>query len=164
MSSEHSSAQHNSFAKVLLELVRDVWNPLEVKMVLAVAALGGISMPVAEREIVTDVDVLAGVRADGSSRSPADRVAESLDAAVTRGVLLALGSDDTRQWFVLATEANRRKAQSGGFVVPDSAPPAALSIERPGIFALYEQNIGLLTPLDRRPTRRRTPSLSRDLD
>ncbi|HLT19175.1 MAG TPA: DnaD domain protein [Thermomicrobiales bacterium] len=134
-------------AEFLLRLVRDVWNPLETKMVLAVAALGGTSKPVPEAELIADPDVLVGMRADGSNRSPADRAAEALDAAVTRGVLIALGLEGEGRWYVLATEANRRKAHAGGFTVPDVPRPTPLPIERPGVYALYEQNIGLLTPL-----------------
>ncbi len=147
MNPEPSGAPYNLSAEFLLRLLRDVWNPLEVKMVLAVAALGGDSAPVPEDELIADPDVLIGVRADGSNRSPSDRAAEALDAAATRGVLIALGLDGELRWYVLGTEANRRKAHSGGFKVPDMPRPTPLPIERPGIYALYEQNIGLLTPL-----------------
>ncbi|MEZ4522843.1 MAG: DnaD domain protein [Thermomicrobiales bacterium] len=131
----------------LLRLIRDVWNPVELKLVLAVAAMGGGHQPVPERDLVADADVLAGVRADGSSRSAPDRAREALGAAVARGVLIALSPEDEQRWYVLGTDENRRKAHRGSFVVPDLPEPTPLPIERPGIYALYEQNIGLLSPL-----------------
>jgi DnaD/phage-associated family protein len=144
---DHAGAPGTDLTALLLQLVQDVWNPLEVKLVLAVAALGGDSRPVAEDDLVNAHEVLIGVRADGSNRSPADRAREALDAAVTRGVLIALGAEGEQRWFVLASEANRRKARGSGFKVPGLPAPVPLPIERPGIYALYEQNIGLLTPL-----------------
>ena len=134
-------------AEFLLRLVRDVWNPVELKVILAVAALGGASEPVAERDLLADADVLAGVRSDGSSRSAPDRAREALGAAVARNTLIALATDDDKRWYVLATEENRRKAHSEAFIIPDLPEPTPLPIERPGIYALYEQNIGLLSPL-----------------
>jgi DNA replication protein len=131
----------------LLRLVRDVWNPVELKMIVAVAALNGGQMPVAENTLVDEVDVLAGIRADGSSRSAADRAREGLGAAVARGMLIALSGDEGDRWYVLASDENRRKASQGKFVIPNLAEPTPLPIERPGIYALYEQNIGLLSPI-----------------
>jgi len=134
-------------AELLLRLVRDVWNPVELKLILAVAALGGAEEPVAERDLLADADILAGVRADGSSRSAPDRAREGLGAAVARGVLIPLGVEDDQRWYVLASEENRRRAHQGAFTIPDLPEPTPLPIERPGIYALYEQNIGLLSPL-----------------
>lgn len=131
----------------LLRLVRDVWNPVELKLILAVAAMGGTEKPVAERDLVSDPDVLLGIRADGSSRSAPDRAREALGAAVARGLLIALSSEDSHRWYVLGTDENRHKAHGGSFTVPDLPEPTPLPIERPGIYALYEQNIGLLSPL-----------------
>ncbi|CAN5813827.1 DnaD domain protein [soil metagenome] len=134
-------------AELLLRLVRDVWNPVELKVILAVAAMGGARKPVAGPDLIADADVLAGVRSDGSSRSPAERTREALGAAVARGVLIALAAEDGNRWYVLATEDNQRRARRESFVIPDLPDPTPLPIERPGIYALYEQNIGLLSPL-----------------
>jgi DnaD/phage-associated family protein len=144
---EYGDSPGTDLTALILQLVQDVWNPIEVKMVLAVAALGGDALPVAEEDLVNAPEVLIGARADGSNRSPADRAREALDAAVTRGVLIALGAEGEQRWFVLGSDANRRKARGGGFKVPGLPAPVPLPIERPGIYALYEQNIGLLTPL-----------------
>src|SRR5690606_24585359 len=119
-------------AEFLLRLVRDVWNPLETKMVLAVAAPGGTSKPVPAAELIADPDVLVGMRGDRSNRSPADRAADALDAAVPRGVLIAVGPERAARWYVLATEANRRKAHAGGFTVADVPRRPPLQFERPG--------------------------------
>ncbi len=134
-------------AQLLLELVREVWNPIELKVVLAVAALGGDSGPVSERDLLADADLLAGARADGSARAAEERAREALGAAVARGVLICLSAEDDERWYVTGSEANRRRAHQGAFTVPDLPQPTPLPIERPGIYALYEQNIGLLSPL-----------------
>ena len=107
----------------------------------------GLKSRYAERDLLADADILAGVRADGSSRSAPDRAREGLGAAVARGVLIPLGVEDEQRWYVLASEENRRKAHQGAFTIPDLPEPTPLPIERPGIYALYEQNIGLLSPL-----------------
>lgn len=134
-------------AVLLMQLIQDVWNPVEVKIVLAVASLGGRHDPVAEAHLIADADLLAGVRADGSSRSPEERLREALGSAIARGIVIALSDRPDRRWLVLGTDENRRRAHAGQFRLPAAPEPVPLPIQRPGVFALYEQNIGLITPI-----------------
>lgn len=136
-------------ATLIVQLLRDAWDPLEVKVVLAAAVLGAADMPVLERDILTHEALVRGSRADGSDRDVRERGAEALELATARGTLIRLAGDDGSYWIVLGTEANRRRVRSGiAAPLGDSGlPPLVLRPERPGIFALYEQNIGLVTPI-----------------
>lgn len=73
---------------------------------------------------------------------------DALARAVARGTLLEWrGADDA--WYFLNTERGRHayeKIERATPPLPRAPEPLAPS-ERPNIFALYEQNIGLLTPL-----------------
>jgi DNA replication protein len=57
--------------------------------------------------------------------------------------------DDGRavNWYVVNTTANRLWAERVGLAGAALAPNAALPEERPELITLYEQNIGLVTPL-----------------
>jgi DNA replication protein len=136
-------------ASLLVTLVRDVWQPLEVKVVLTLAALGGVNRPVAEEDLLRDEPLQAGARADGSGRPALERVWEALERAVTRGVVLRLVDEDEQYWLLLGTEENQRRSRAGRSESGQRLPPweGRLTLERPSIFTLYEQNIGLVTPI-----------------
>ncbi len=136
-------------AALLSRLVRDVWTPLEVKLVLAVAAMGGLREPVHEEAVLLDENLAFGARADGSSRSVVERVLESIELATARGVLLRLVDDSDEYWLMLGIDANRRRIRSGLNVAGDMTARwrGTLRVERPSIFTLYEQNVGLVTPI-----------------
>lgn len=136
-------------AAVLSRLVRDVWSPLEVKLVLAVAALGGLRDPIQEEAILLDEGLAAGVRADGSARGGIERMLEAIEVATARGVLLRLVDDEDDYWLLLGVDANRRRIRAGLTVAGDTTARwrGTLRVERPSIFTLYEQNVGLVTPI-----------------
>jgi DNA replication protein len=50
-------------------------------------------------------------------------------------------------WYLANTERNRSWAMRAGDGEISWLPPAALPAERPALFRLYEQNIGILTPM-----------------
>jgi len=89
----------------------------------------------------------------GLAASPDEALRDGLQHGVARGTLLHLCSADKAQHFYFAnSEAGRRaveQAQMGeldlaeGGVLAEAVTPA----ERPNIFVLYEQNIGLLQPI-----------------
>lgn len=136
-------------AATVLRLVRDVWQPVEVKVILATAALGGLRNPVREVDVLVHDSIQHGLRGDGSGRETLDRAWEALEVAVARGLLLRLVDTESNAWLMLGTEANQRRARAS-VVAPDGASPAwsgSLTLERPSIFSLYEQNIGLVTPI-----------------
>ena len=136
-------------AELLGRLVRDVWSPLEVKLVLAVAILGGLREPVSEEAVLLDEGLSSGVRADGSARSVVERLLESIELATARGVILRLVDEQDDYWLLLGVDGNRRRVRAGLSVAGDMTARwrGTLRVERPSIFTLYEQNVGLVTPI-----------------
>lgn len=132
-------------AKLLARLVRDVWDPLEVKVVLTVALLGGALTPVAERDVLTHEALRHGARGDGSDRE--ERLEETLELATARGVLIRLANDAGQHWLLLGVDENRRRARAGLTLAGEAGVEPVLRPERPNIFGLYEQNVGLVTPI-----------------
>lgn len=85
-----------------------------------------------------------------SDAKPDDALPRALAAATERGTLLYRSTEGDAVYF-LNNDAGRRafeKSEDAGVKLPRGAArePAAVS-DRPNIFALYEQNIGLLTPM-----------------
>lgn len=86
-----------------------------------------------------------------AGRRPEDLLDEGLERAVARGTLLRV-SDGQESWYLLndppsrqaVEEIERGELRLEGMV---SRPGEGVEVERPNIFALYEQNIGLLQPL-----------------
>ena len=86
--------------------------------------------------------------------SPREALWAGLERAVSRGTLLRLmGRQGEREvdCYAVNSEKGRRLAQdleSGAIVLPaEGAQGMEWVVERPNIYALYEQNVGLLTPL-----------------
>ena len=142
-------------------LLRDIDDLAELKTVLHVVRLLH-DRPRAPRfvrraSLLTDASLLAAVASEDST-SGERAIAEALGNAVDRGTLLAVRVTDgvtEDECYLLNTPANERivyEVQSGlrtlGELGPAPAPSEpAVADERPTIFALYEQNIGLLTPM-----------------
>ena len=115
---------------------------------------------VGEQELFEDPALLASLRA-GESRPAADLLREAIERAVARRVLLRVQVNDAgapQVWYFLNSPAGRKALATARVAAPpaaDAAPLPAdsggagqgLQPERPSIFSLYEQNIGLLTPL-----------------
>ncbi|MBM3939620.1 MAG: DnaD domain protein [SAR202 cluster bacterium] len=80
-----------------------------------------------------------------------DAVARGLDAAVERGTLLLGALADGSMAYLAHTPEHRRFASSSGAAKPTQGTvPAAARAgapEVPNVYALYEQHIGLLTPM-----------------
>ncbi len=121
------------------------------------AAAGGIEVPVSREQVFRDRALRAALKKAGSPREPDSRIEIGLDLAVGRGTLLAFSAErgaDRRIWYYVNTPVNQAliSAMSRGAVPPPvtvwhgEEVPAVVP-ERPNIFRLYEQNIGLLTPL-----------------
>jgi DNA replication protein len=100
-------------------------------------------------------DLMAALEA-GASRSALDTLRRALERAAARGTLLhvvATRGDATRDFYLINDEAGRELAaaiEAGRLDEADwegAAEPAAWRVERPNIFVLYEQNIGMLQPL-----------------
>lgn len=110
-----------------------------------------------ESELLNDPTLLQGVKAlGGNSQDPREQVQAALARAVSRQTLLRHspepGSRAASPRYLLNTEYNRRQlarrpAQTGPPLSPEpdsTEPPAAAN--RPNIYALYEDNIGLIGP------------------
>lgn len=121
------------------------------------AEAGGLESPVSHEAILRDRPLRSALRVTGSPREPDRRIVQGLDLAVGRGTLLCFAAEregERRLWYYVNTPVNQGliAAMSRGAAIPppaiwtdDRAP--AVEPERPNVFRLYEQNIGLLTPL-----------------
>ena len=104
---------------------------------------------------------LSELRADGTLLGGLDPQGErcqeileqALASAVTRGTLLRLEDPANGEaWFFLNSEQGRQgfeQAQRGEVGLSSATPgqEARLAVQRPNIYQIYEQNIGLLQPL-----------------
>jgi len=106
------------------------------------------------RELLGDGTLLLGLK--GSGRPPEESLREGMALAVARGTLLHLSAElkgSGEELYFLNSAHGRElvaKLRSAeidvGQVVLGGSPPSIIP-EQPNVFTLYEQNIGLLTPL-----------------
>lgn len=105
--------------------------------------------------LLADATLRRGILALGVE---AEAIAAAIEAAVARladlGLLLGArlaGADQPEQWLMLNDRAGRafhaRLADTPALLPGGPAPETLPAAPRPTVFALYEQNIGLLTPL-----------------
>jgi DNA replication protein len=103
---------------------------------------------VTRTELLGDKTLILGLDQAGS---PDEVLGGALTSAVGRGVLLRIALQDAEEVYFINTEANRRTVEAVQTeklslgVLPQPEP--YLKEEKPNIFSLYEQNIGLLTPM-----------------
>ncbi len=105
-----------------------------------------------------EADTAAPAVGDASDASP-DRDAESaIRAAIeelkSEELVLSArvaGSDRPEEWIFVNSQEGRRALgewRRGGLLLPTLPEPAGRSgVERPSVLALYEENIGVLTPM-----------------
>jgi len=137
------------------EVLPHVTLPSELKVTLHVfyrlsRLRGAAPRRVSWDELATDKLLRRGLRTISKLRTPEDLLAEGLEAAVRRTTLLhVVLPDDGRavNWYVVNTAANQMWAERVGLAGAALAPNGALPEERPALITLYEQNIGLVTPL-----------------
>lgn len=103
-------------------------------------------------ELLKDERLLTGLAASTIAGEIALR--DALERAVARGTLLRLTVQRaglTEEWYMVNSANGREvveKLRAGELdVLADTAEDIQLQMERPPIFVLYEQNIGLLTPM-----------------
>ena len=103
------------------------------------------------RELMGDKTLIEGME---ETSSPDGVLRNALEAAVDRGVLLRLVLEreaEPEEIYFINNEASRKaiaRVQSGELslgALPQPQP--CIKEEKPNIFTLYEQNIGLLTPM-----------------
>jgi DnaD/phage-associated family protein len=146
---------------LLTDVIPSMTDISEIQVVLTAVRLttssGSIDQPIEEPTIVRDRSLRRALRVVGSANEPDNRIATGLELAVGRGVLVrfrTIDGKDERVWYAIATPAARLSVER--MVSGNAAPPASLwhsehaprvEPERPTVFRLYEQNIGLLSPL-----------------
>jgi len=114
----------------------------------------GTTAAVAENSVLGDSTLLAAESASGGSGADAPAaIAAALDDLVGRGLLvearLPSPAGPTRWLFVNNQEGRRalERCRSGDLVLPDEDLGTGHASARPNIYALYEQNLGALTPM-----------------
>ena len=113
-------------------------------------------------DLRNDSVLLASLTLDSELRTPQVALEEALSRAVARNTLLRMeidmtsdqphGPSITEDWYFINTVKGRQAIaliRQGRLRDVQSALPdeARVRIERPNVFVLYEQNIGVLTPL-----------------
>ena len=145
-------------APLLGPLLEDIEDVAELKCTLR--ALWHIDQKkgrlrcVTARELVSDRVLLVGLK--GGPTPPSEAIRRAMESAVERGTFLAASGRDGSGdgLYFLNDEAGRRafhKIERGDVDVDDTVlregtvdgPPPS----KPNIFRLYEENIGILTPL-----------------
>lgn len=150
----HFTPLPNLFFSKLLPAIDDL---AEMKVTLHIFWLlhqkKGYLRYVSQRELEADGVLLGGLR--GMGQEPEECLGQALERAVARGTLLrvtAQQGDERNDWYFINTDAGRKaveKIRRGELEIEAVVLPSEvrLEVERPNIFVLYEQNIGLLTPL-----------------
>lgn len=135
----------------------------ELKVTLCVfdllAEAGGYEAPLADETVYRHAALRASLKRLGSPKEPDESIGRGLELAVSRGTLLRFAAEhaDGRSggWYLLNTPRNREALgkMARGVLPPPPAlqepdgPQPAIVPERPNVFRLYEQNVGLLTPI-----------------
>jgi DNA replication protein len=142
----------NLFFSSVLPQIEDL---VELKVTLhvfwAIYQRRGYPRFVTFNELLGDAALISAIK---GAQGPDDLLRQGLSKAVRRGTLLHLSLErdgEMEDIYFINSEADRRvvaKVESGelklGGVLKQEQAPVE---ERPNIFVLYEQNIGLLTPI-----------------
>ena len=131
------------------ELVPAIDDLAELKVTLHIFWLLAHSKNVFVRATELRADRTLAQSLKTNDAKPEQELERALARAVERGTLLYLETADDALYF-LNTERGRRALEKMESEQPprsNLAPEPATAAARPNIFALYEQNIGLLTPM-----------------
>ena len=148
----------------IAEVLPQIADVVELRVTLCLfdllAEAGGYDAPLAEEVVYRHPALRASLKRLGSPKEPDESIGRGLELAVSRGTMLrfvAKGAANERgaSWYLLNTPRNRATLErmARGVIVPpapltrDDAPAPLIEPERPNVFRLYEQNIGLLTPI-----------------
>jgi len=147
-----TTAVPNRFFSELLPLIDDL-----DELRLTLYCFWALQQQEGEHRYLTRRDVLADdlfLSSFGAERDAAEaRVQAALDRAAARGTLLGVrveSAGGAQDVYFMNTARGRNAVQAireGRFEPGTREYPVALLAERPNIYALYEQNIGPLTPL-----------------
>ena len=124
-------------APLLSTLLADIGDCVELKCILRFlwyeAQQSGAPKRVPRATLRGDDVLLAAVGSEGE-------IERGITLAIERGTLL-----ESQGWLLLHTPQNERAAGQSGPAPLHAA--AGRATERPNIFRLYEENVGMLTPL-----------------
>lgn len=142
----------DQFFEELLPAIDDL-NELKATLYVmwAAARKTGRFRYVERAELDNDDHFLQGLPRSGLTMMEA--LDQALEAAVARGTLLRVvgtQADSERQFFFLNSPLGREAVQAieaGDWTPAEASQGASLKAGRPNIYRLYEQNIGMLTPL-----------------
>jgi DnaD/phage-associated family protein len=101
-------------------------------------------------DLLADRVLRRSLRAVSKLRPVEELLVEGLDAAVRRTTFLLLPLPDEGRvvnWYLANTEANRNWVEQMALARAALSPNESLVEARPSLLALYEQNIGLVTPM-----------------
>ena len=143
-------------ARVFSRLLPVIDDLAELKLTLVVLSMlrqkEGDYRFLRHEELLGNADLMRGLAVVDVARDAREILDAALDRAIERGTLLAAridAGDDARRLYFINDERGdelQRQAQSGKW-----RPAAAAEIEvlppRPSLFAIYEENIGVLTPM-----------------
>lgn len=143
-----------------LPQIKDV---VELKVLLTVFRLAsdehGYDGMVAEDTLRHEHGLVDALRLLGSTLAVDDDIRRGIELSVARGALLRfVVSQGSREeaWLLPASDSNRMRLariQRGEIAPPhlsnvsDDQQPLRVHVERPNVFQLYEQNIGMVTPI-----------------
>lgn len=144
----------NAFFSSVLPFISDV-TELKVTLFLfnRLSWKRGYPRFVTLNELQADLDLISSLTQEG--RDPADELSRGLEKALARGTFLHLSlqrGEETEHLYFLNTEADRKviaRVQRGEVdlgALP-KVEPAPLPPDRRTIYRLYEENIGVLSPL-----------------
>jgi DNA replication protein len=147
-----------SFFDRHLARIRDV-AALKVLLTIyrSVASLGADEQYVAEDALTADRVLRDGLRLIATSREPLDDIRRGIDLLVAHDAIVRIcleEGDDESFWLMPKEPENQIKLNAivrGESPFPFrrivAAKSSHVAIERPNVFRLYEQNVGMLTPL-----------------
>jgi DnaD/phage-associated family protein len=115
----------------------------------------GAAPAISRAEVLADPLLRQGVARLGVGEAEMDaRIEASLDELLASGVFIEArlaGADGPERWILVNGREGRaahERLAAGDLLLPEPHPAAAGSGEaRPNIYALYEANIGMLTPI-----------------
>ncbi len=99
-------------------------------------------------EIRKDADLLAALEKTGQTGEQA--LTDALERAAARGTLVAVRLEESGDTFYFLNSPRGKAAAEGlesGKWKPEGVPRGARRVERPNVYSMYEQNIGMLTPM-----------------
>ena len=103
-------------------------------------------------EFLADEDLMSGLGVLSESADSTEILDAALDKAKQRGTLLMAAvalNHQKRRYYVINSERGRAFVDQieGGEWIPVSADEIEVLPARPNVYALYEENIGMLTPM-----------------